>query len=176
MPARRHRRAASPRGVHVTFGVLLTGCVAAHWFAAPRSTFASLAGRDPSGLPPPAAPAMIVRLSPSSSRGLRSPPGSVPDRAPPAARATDRPSPGVSLPSALPVKWVRFPRAFLTRHLPPSEFPLPGRLAPHLASHPSFRVVRSWDSPFRAFHLSSSHDRFRDRVPPWRFTKPTAPS
>ena len=70
----------SPRGVHVTFGVLLTRSVTAHWFAAPRTTFASLAGRGPSGLSLPAAPAVIVRMPPPSSRGLRSPPGYRPDR------------------------------------------------------------------------------------------------
>jgi hypothetical protein len=75
MPARRHRRVASPRGVHVTFGVLLTGCVATHWFAAPRTTLSSLARRGPSGVPLPAAPAVIVKFPPPSSRGLRSPPG-----------------------------------------------------------------------------------------------------
>jgi hypothetical protein len=79
MPARRHRRVASPRGVHVTFGVLLTGCVATRWFVAPRTTFSSLARRGPSGVPLPAAPAVIVKFPPPSSRGLRSPPGYLPD-------------------------------------------------------------------------------------------------
>jgi len=64
----------------VTFGVLLTGCVATFWFVAPRTTFSSLARRGPSGVPLPAAPAVIVKFPPPSSRGLRSPPGYVPDR------------------------------------------------------------------------------------------------
>jgi len=176
MPRRRHRRAAPPRGVDATFGVLLTENVAAHWFAAPRTTFPSLARRGPSGVPLPAAPAVIVKLPPPSSRGLRSPPGSYSDRTLPDACATDGPSPGVSLPTALTVKWVRLTRAFLTRHLPPAEFLLPWRLAPHPASHPYFRVERSWDSPFRALHLSPSHVPFRGRLPSWRFTRPPAPS